>query len=382
MDPNISRATPINSQSIQQLQAMAAEETMQLVEAAEDFQTFADNPAFLRQRFKTLQELKNEESQKPTVQQPTGQKKVLSAQAIDEAAVRYQQQNEELKAKTLLILRSSIITGDSPAEVLNKILRVYPDHALADEALEFLIETSDGPLEKTLRDAKEEFNRSFQREITAGRNIGAQSREFSKEGLGSPSWLRDFYRDLTGNPREPLKLFAELTQIFQYQKLKTAILFLLHALGADLKAKGSSIPRGELKRLIDEIRSLQGILGVFRFFQSRIQSMERQFDSFGLPYPETLTFEELAKIFIKMLAERFVNPEKILQFAKAMGIDEKIAAQIIVFTQYRDALKQISPTYYRNPQHKEDLLKALFGALEELEDALEEEEEKEEDKDK
>lgn len=378
MDPNISRAAPINSQSIQQLQALAREESMQLVEAAEDFQTFADNPTFLRQRFKTLQELKNEESQRPTLQQPVAEKKVLSPKAIDEAAVRYQQNNEELKAKTLLILRSSITTGDSPAEVLNKLLRVYPDHSLADEALDFLIETADGPMEKTLKDAKEEFNRSFQREIAAGRNIGAQSREFSKEGLGSPSWLRDYYRDLTGTPREPLKLFEEMTQMFRYDKLKTAILFLLHALGADLRAKGSSIPRGELKRLIDEVRSLQGILGVFRFFQSRIRSMERQFDSYGLHYPEKLTFEELAKIFIKMLAERFVNPEKILQFAKMLGIDEEIAAQIIVFTQYRDALKQISPNYYRNPQHKEDLLKATFGALEELEDALEEEEEEEE----
>jgi type III secretion protein W len=185
------------------------------------------------------------------------------------------------------------------------------------------------------------------------------------------------YRDVTGNPRDPLKLFDELTDKFPYEKLKSVITFLLHSLGSDLKSKGPSIARGELKRLIDETRSLQGILGVFRFFQSRMRLIHRQFLSYNLMLPPRLTFEVIAKLFIKILAERYMNPDRILQTARLLGISEEAAAQIVIYTQMRDAIKQISPRYYRNPQHRDELMKAFIDTIDKLEDLLEEEEEEE-----
>lgn len=352
---------------------MEAEELIQVEsENPEDVET---NPFAMYRRFRPLQELKS--TRKTEQKENVEEKKILSVEEIDEAAARFQKNNEELKSKTLLILRSSLTSDDSPEELLNKVLRIYPDHALADEAIDFLIETTDGSLQKTLKIAKEELNRTFGREVIAGRNIGAQSREFAKEGLGSATTLRDMYRDITGTPREPLKLFEELTDKFRYDKLKTAITFLLHSLGADLKSKGSSIPRGELVRLINETRSLQGILGIFRFFQSRMQLMERQFASYDLLYPIRLNFEILAKTFVKMLAERYINADKVIQFARLLGLSEETAAQIIIFTQYRDAIKQIAPRYYRNQIHREELSKAILDALEQLEDEFEEEEDDE-----
>jgi type III secretion protein W len=129
-------------------------------------------------------------------------------------------------------------------------------------------------------------------------------------------------------------------------------------------------------RLIDETRSLQGILGVFRFFQSRIPLIQRQFASYGLVYPSRLTFELMAKIFVKILAERYVNAEKMRQFANSLGLSQEAAAQLVVFTQYRDALRQIAPRYFRNLIHRDELTKALLELLDDLEEELEEDEEK------
>jgi len=153
--------------------------------------------------------------------------------------------------------------------------------------------------------------------------------------------------------------------------------FLLHSLGSDLKAKGSSIPRAELKRLIDETRSLQGILGIFRFFQSRMKLMQRQFASYGLVLPPRLDFEALARLFVKILAERYINGEKIMQTARLLGIEQEVAAQIIIYTQMRDAIRQIAPRYFRDLRHRDEQLKAYLEAVDKLEDTLEEEEEKE-----
>ncbi len=117
-----------------------------------------------------------------------------------------------MNAKTLLILRERISAEDTPDEILNKVLSVYSDPALADEALDFLIETATPQTLAIIKLAKEQLNTAFGREVKAGRNMGIQARTFSEAGLGSPTSLRDMYRDITGTPRDPLILFNELTE--------------------------------------------------------------------------------------------------------------------------------------------------------------------------
>lgn len=378
-EPRISHAIPVSANTVQQIQKEARAELAMQVESEEDLTQFFElslyNPMLMAQKFKDLKEQKSLQKEKVASEKTEG-KKVLETEKADEAANRFQKNNFELLSKTLLILRSRLSEDDTADTILEKVLSFYPDPALADEALDFLLETTEGKIKEVVEEAKEKLNETRSREIVAGRNMGAQAREFSKEGLGSPTSLRDLYRDIVLNPRDPLKLFDELTDKFRYDKMHSAIHFLLHSLGSDLRAKGSSIDKAELKRLVDETRSLQGILGVFRFFLSRMGLIEKQFQKEGLILPPRLDFELLAKLFIKMLAERFINPDKILQSAKLLGISEEVAAQIIIYTQMRDAIRQVAPRYYRNRQHKEELLKSFLDALEKLEDELEEEEEK------
>ena len=376
-EPNISRSIPVSAQTVRMIQAEAAAENAMQVESEEYLNQFFElslfNPLLQAQRFRNFKELKSEEPKK--LKEADEDKRVFDIEQIEEAASRFQKNNYELNAKVLQIIRQKISDEDTLDQLLEKVLAVYGDASLADETLDFLLQTTSGDLQAKVRAVKERFNEERGREIRAGRNMGAEAREFAKEGLGSPTSLRDLYRDITGNPREALKLFEELTDKFSYARLKPAITFLLHALGSDLKAKGPSIARGELKRLLDETRSLQGILGVFRFFQSRMRLIGREFSSYDLKMPAKLDFEALAKMFIRLLAERYMNPDKILQTAKFLGIDEEEAAQIIIYTQMRDAIKQVAPRYYRNTQHRDELLKSFIDAIEKLEDKMEEEEE-------
>jgi type III secretion protein W len=376
-EPNISRSIPVSAQTVRMIQQEVAAENAMQIESEEDLNQFFElslfNPLLQAQRFRNFKEIKSEDPKK--LKEAEEDKRVFDIEQIEEAASRFQKNNYEINAKVLQILRQKISDNDTLDTLLEKVFSVYGDASLADEALDFLLETTTGSLRAKVLAAKGQFNEERGREIRAGRNMGAQAREFSKEGLGSPTSLRDLYRDITGNPREALKLFEELTDKFSYVRLKPALTFLLHSLGSDLKAKGPSIARGELKRLLDETRSLQGILGVFRFFQSRMRLIEREFSSYDLTLPARLDFEQLAKMFIRLLAERYMNPDKILQTAKFLGIDEEEAAQIIIYTQMRDALKQIAPRYYRNTQHRDELQKSFIDAIEKLEDKMEEEEE-------
>lgn len=375
-DPRISGASPINLQALEMLQK-ATEEELQQIESDQDLEQWCDmetfNPLAMMRRARTLDEFKEIPHEEHIEEQQAPEEQVMRIEKVEESAARFHGNNFELQAKTLLILRSRLRLGDTPEEILRKVLEIYSDPALADEAMDFLYATAPAGMAGDLRLAKKLLRDRYALEIRAGRNMGARAREFSKEGLGSPMSLRELYRNIVTIPREPIVLFDELSDKFPYDKLSTAINFLLHSMGSDLRSKGPTISRAELARLIDEIRSLQGILGVYRYFKSRMNLIQRQFNSYEMSLPGQLRFEILAKQLIHLVAERFISPEKILQAARLFGISEDVLAQIIIFTQMREGLKQISPRYYRNPKHRDELVQTFFKSLEKLEEELEEE---------
>ena len=352
-------------------------------ESAENFSEWVDqgsfNPTLMARRFETL-ELKakkaSKEEEAEKAEKEEGQ--VIEVQRLEEISEQYSRKNPEFQTRNLLLLRTRISDRDSVEDILKKVLEAYSDYSLADEALDFLLETTRGELADKVRQAKEDLNALHGREVRAGKNIGEHAREFSKQGLGSPTGLRDLYRDITGNPRDPQSLFAELSNQFNFDRMRTVIDFLLHSLGSDLKSRGPSIDRGELHRLMTQGRAMQGILGVYRFFKSRMNLILNSFARQGLSFPSRINFELLAKLFVRFLQERYPSSEKVLQMAQHLGLIEELLGQIIIYTQMRDAVRHIAPRLFKSDQHRQDVLSTLMDTIEELDDQIEEEEEKEE----
>jgi type III secretion protein W len=306
-----------------------------------------------------------------------GAGRLLPVEQIKDQAQRFQQRNPELKAKVLQHLRELIKPGDSKEEILEKVKNFFPDPSLADEVMEFLLETTDGELHNQVKEAKDEFLEKNEREIIAGRNISQEARAASEKGLGTPTSLRDMYRDITGNPRDASTLFEELSQKFAFKELKKVVDFMLHSLGADMKSKGPSISRGELHRLFTETRTMQAILGVYRFFQGRMGLVKGLFEQNGIPMPKELSFENMAKAFMSLAGERYPSQDKVFSQARRLGIEDWLLAKIIAFSQFRDSIRELAMNQiFRSLQHRDDLYLAIIEALEDLEDEFEEEEEK------
>lgn len=309
---------------------------------------------------------KTEEKERPT-----------DESSVEKIAESYTKKNPELESRTLQSLLKDLSLDKSHDDILKKLMRVYTDHSLADEALDFLLEASSNnkEMQKMLLRAKMQLNAQFGREIQAGRNMGAEARLFAEKGLGKPTALRDLYREITGNPRTPQALFDELTKKFKFSDMKNIIDFILHSLGSDMKAKGPSISRAELQRLFEETRTMQAILSLFRFFHSRMKLIRGQFDRYDLALPRQVTFETLAKLLMKLLEERYPSSDKVLKLAFPLGIAEEFAAQIIIFTQYRDAMRNISPKLFKSERHRQEMLMTLIETLSDIEDELDKEEE-------
>jgi type III secretion protein W len=392
---SVNRIDPTSSASnrqsqIQKMKAQGAVEGVEIVQsemedlATERTENVLFNPFVQLRRAETLDNRIKKHEVRHSSQSEQSDPDVIQVDAISKTAEEYQNRNPEMQKRGLLGLKKAILEEDTPEQILDKVLSTYPDHYLADEAFEFLAQTTD-PATKigmNLRKARDLLNERFGREVKAGRNINEQAKEFAKQGIGTTGSLRDLYRDITGNPREPLSLFEELTEAFTFDKMTTVLQFMLHSLGSDIKSKGPSIAPAELQRLFTEIRSMQAILGVYRFFFQRMLLIKGQFDRYNLSMPKGLTFEVLAKIFVKLISERYPSPEKILKFSSTIGIADEISAQVIIFTQYRDAMRGVSPRLFKSEKHRQDFLMVLIETISELDDLLDEEEDEQEEEKK
>lgn len=102
--------------------------------------------------------------------------------------------NPELDAKTLLILKAHLSETDTTEETLRKVLEAYSDFSVADDALEYLEKITEDTMLQNIKQARAELNENFGREVTAGKNIAEEARNFASQGLGNPNGLRDLYR--------------------------------------------------------------------------------------------------------------------------------------------------------------------------------------------
>lgn len=369
---------PTESSRIQKQEQMEAKKaSMSQEQSKTSMRQFANEAAFtpviMSRRFETLSEkIYRKEVEKKG--ETEGEEKVAAVEEIDATSKQFQKRNPELKARTLQNLIAQIRPGDSPEDILSKVMKNFPDFSLADEAFEFLEKFYKGQDLDNIRQAKENLNATYGREVIAGRNIGAEARAFAQHGLGSPTGLRDLYREITGNPRDATTLFTELKDKFTYKNLKVAIDFLLHSLGADLKAKGPSIPPALLHTLMGEARNLLAILWVFKFFEGRMNMIADAFERAGMLLPSYLNFEMLAKMFVQFLKERYPSMDKVFQMSLKMGVSANILAQVILYTQMRDAVRGVAPKMFRTEQHRHDVLMSFIEAIEELDEQLEEEE--------
>lgn len=382
----VQRSTQQVNVTLEAMKEVAQEETVELrAEQIESQGAFLDsqkeavNP--FASRVKSEKSIKDNRNRiKKSIMAGEKGARLLPIERIKDSAEQFQRRNPELKASTLTLLRESIKPGDSKEEIMRKIREFYQDVSLADEALEFLLETTDGELARTIQEAKDDFNKEFGREIAGGRNISEQARIAAEKGLGTPTTLRDMYRDITANPRESATLFEELSNRYSFKELKKVIDFLLHSLGADMKSKGPSIPRGLLHRLFTETRSLQAILGVYRFFKGRMPLMMSLFDKEGIEMPSHVNFEAMSKLFMSLASERYPTSGKVLQGTAKLGLERWIQAKIIALSQIRDAVREVAVNQvYKSLQHRDELYMSIIEALEDLEDQLEELLERQED---
>lgn len=378
----MSESFGVNLSAIQRQEAkqeaaeLIAEQLESQETALEDLERAFNPQAADREQARKGRARNLETRRKVPIPQP-GKIQEVNKKSEEDLANSFHQRNRELPANALIALKNAIREEQSAEEILEQTEKFFSDPTLAEEALEFLEQTTQGELQAKVIRARQILIDLKGREVIAGKNIDAAAKSFDAQGLATAQELRELYREVTGDPKEHNALFIELSGRYTFDDLKQVVSFLLQGMAYDLKSKGPSIQQAELQLLMRELKNLQSILWVYLFFKSRKKLLRSLYDKYGLDYDEEeLDFEKLSKNFIQIVEDRYPSVMKILRQAEKMGLDYD-EEKVIVLSQFRDAIRQLSPRLYKSMKHKQDLITAMLETLEELEDKLEAEEEEE-----
>ncbi len=359
------------------------------------------------------------------------------AEDVQEIQDKHKSKYRQHKIGKLNNLRNKVPPKATKEQILKAVTDLYPSDAdLADEALDFLAETSVDPADKTITElAKKEFESTHQNEIEMGLRV---ANEALKSDV-SPSMLRDLYRDIThNNQREPRPLFIELTTRYKGQNLKEVYKFLLHAAGAEINAEGSMIEPGMMASIVKEIRTLQSLIALTNYFKAQNPRLGKELEKVGVepkiqegeeetptkieeessehesgeiedeeeedllddkapkeasPIEKALDPLILSSLFLDFATAAYPDPvqikEKISTLIKEIAVEnldsiQNVKTEIIFGSVMRDAVRQVAPKIFQRIPHEEpkvtftkrDLVfDAFIDTLENLEDELEELEE-------
>jgi len=332
------------------------------------------NPAAARKEQERKGRFTDLESRKKPNVAETSAIKGVEERSEEDLAQNYERRNPELPASKLTTLKETINGEQTAEEILEHVLNTFDDPTLAEEALDYLNHSADGPLKAKIQKARDLLMERMGREVLAGRNIDTAAKAFAKKGVKTASELRNLYREVTGDPKPHNALFEQLSADYSFDDLQKLVEFLLQGMAYDLKSKGPSIQVAELQLLMTEVRNLQSIVWVYLFFRERTKMLKKLYEQYELTYDEKeVNFEKLAKEFVKIVEDRYPSVLKIMRQAEKMGLvdDEEKA---LILSQFRDAIRKLSPRLYKSARHKQDLLLAIMEALEQLEKDDEEEE--------
>jgi type III secretion protein W len=376
--PNINLAALEAKAAMREAKQLLVKQVSAAARFTEDVETQGFNPVAAGREQARLNQFRSLENRKPTQAEGGAKKRVeATTESREDLADQFHDRNPELPPNKLRDLRNRLHANQTVEETLEAVQseEFFPDPTLADEALEYLERETEGSLQATIRQARILLNEQKGREIIAGRNVDMVAKSFYKKGIGSSATqLRDLYRDITGNPREHNVLFEELSQRYEFDQLKLVIAFLLKGLAYDSKSKGPSIQQAELIRLMTDTRNLQSILWVYFFFRSRLKLIRSLYKRYGRAYSKSLTFEKLAREFISIVEERYPSIMKILKHLERIEVIDEFE-QMIILSQYRDAVREVAPRIYKSVRHRQDLFSMIVESLTELEGKLEEKQE-------
>lgn len=211
---------------------------------------------------------------------------------------------QETPAELLRNLKRSLRPGATPEEILSQAKLLFDDPYLVDVALEYLEKATEGGMHDAVVEARAQYSQSEERKIRAGAAITPAILDFFKEVKEAPAEMRALYRDVViDQPREFIDLYRELKQRFPEKQRQAACKCVSNAIGYHIKVAGSGVERAQLIAHHRQLRNLQAIETLDRFFHTREKAMRKHAAKEGSIVPSSFDSVKMAEEYLKICSE-------------------------------------------------------------------------------
>ncbi|CAM2065494.1 type III secretion system gatekeeper subunit SctW [Sulfidibacter corallicola] len=263
--------------------------------------------------------------------------------------------------------------GDmNPEQLRQEVGKFFKDVSQQYGAMQYAKEmlSAEGGHEELVASLQEAMEQAMEEDgpaIRAGFNVSEDAAEFSSQGLRDTQQLRDFYRDTVLKYEGFHETYNEILENHGDEDFQKAIEFLIRAVGSDLQSKGPSISHVELKRVIDDLYSLEMLGNIHRNCAELLEKIRRAYRL----TPKTKTKEFMTRL-MGLKAEKWLRSDHVAKFAQAVGITV-IEAQIYFLRELGGMIKELPLKVFDDDlESREKLIDATQEALDEAIDKEEE----------
>lgn len=216
---------------------------------------------------------------------------------------------------------------------------------------------ADPTLLANLDSAITELTEESRSAIWAGLNVSKVASEASKQGLGDIQELRDSYRDVVLNFTSLSQVYKKITKEHKAEKLLDSVEFLLKGLAVEVGKDTRSLPKTQLKAIMDDIYQLKLLSGVYYQCDDLMTRTKHNY-----PVAQKLDGQALLQELLDLKENNWYSEQLVQQMAIRLKIDLP-EAEIYFLNGLKDLIRLIPIKSFDDDNQRAQLLDSVQQAL-------------------
>ena len=194
-------------------------------------------------------------------------------------------------------------------------------------------------------------------EIRAGINISQNAAAVARQGTGDIQGLRDFYRDVVLDYTNITQAYHKVVKDYGDRKFMDAVGFLLDGLATEVGKDHRSLPKSQLKAVMDDIYQL-------KLLASMHHQCDSLMDKVHSNYHVALTHngQALLQQILELKEKGWYSDQLVEHMAEKLNIDH-VQAKIYFFNGLKDLIRLIPYKAFSDENKRAELTGSVQQAL-------------------
>ena len=194
-------------------------------------------------------------------------------------------------------------------------------------------------------------------EIRAGINISQNADAAARQGTGEVQGLRDFYRDVVLDYTSTTQAYTKVVKDYAGEKFMDAVGFLLSGLAAEVGKDSRSLPKAQLKAIMDDIYQLKLLGGMYHQCDALMDKVHNNYQS-ALANGGQALLQEI----LELKEKGWYSDQLVESIAGKLGINPT-NAKIYFFNGFKDLIRLIPRKAFDDENKRTELMDSVQQAL-------------------